>query len=723
MRRRPTSGARTSRLLALALGAVTLATVTLAGPRADAQTSETAADVSFTVLDLTGILSPGGELEVRARVANEGPRTGTGLRVVGTLHSAVASRFAFQMAVDEGRLGTVVEGFSAAIDSLDAGHSTVVEFSHSATELGLRRADQFGVYPLRLQLLDDSAVAHEVRTALVFTAEEVEEPVRTTLMVPISAPPLLRADGSYDRAALISELGRAGRVQGLLGGLAAREGFAATVAPDALLLDELADLAGGFTLSDGGQDAQAVGPEHHLATQARRLLERTDAVAARSDVDVLAMPYGRADLGALVAGDMDAEAARHVEEAWRILEQTAGTALLRGALWPPNALNTATLGVLADADVDTVVLSERHLAILQDRDLTPSPVRTLTRTRTRDEVPSVLVPDPWLEDVLERETAPDGVAVAVQRVLAETAAVYFERPFAVEVRGLLLAPPQSWSPERGLAGGLMDALDAAPWLRPVTLSQLGRSVEAESVPVRLDYDDAARTRELSPTYVAALADARRSLGSLAGVLATDDDTPSRFDRLLLAAASVHFRTAPAEGRAMIRTVADTVTDLYSAVSIEDGPQVWMDAEGPVPVTITNDAAVPLRVRVLLQSQRFIFADEPIGQPPDDRGGWVIPPESSVTLSFQASAVTPGGRAPVSVVVTDVDGVLVLAEDTIVIRSTAVSVAALIVTGAAGLFLLVWIVRQVARRRRGSRQDPAAEPAVRSAAQAGGPKRR
>lgn len=730
--------------------AVTLALLTgllLAPASASAAEPE---DLSLSVVEMGANLTPGDDFDLRVRVRNGGAEPAEGLRVVGTLHSAVGSRFAFQLAVDDGRLGTVLDGFSTEVDELHGGTSRAVDLGRPAAELGFRRPDQFGVYPLRLQLLDQGDVVDELRTAVVFSSDEIEEPVSAALLYPVDAPPLLGAGGAYDRAEVLAELAEGGRAQGLLGAVAARERFPVTLVPDALLLDEAAELAAGAAplepapgddlTDDAGGDARDTGedagdaaddrpedppaaPEDYLATQARTLLERANEVAGRAGADVLAMPYGRADLTALVRGDMALEAQRHVEEAQATLERLTGAAPLAGALWPPDALNHPTLAAIArgDAAVDTLVLSERHLDVPSGRALTPSPVRRLGSDRS--DAPTVLVPDPWLEDVLDVSSAPAGVPVAVQRVLAETAAVYFERPFAADRRGLLLAPPQTWDPPRGMAGALMDALDAAPWLRPVTLSRLARSVDPDTDAVRLHYDSAARARELSDSYVAALREARRSLGSLAGVLAPSDDTPTRFDRLLRAAASVHFRREPAQGRAIISEVAGTVADLYSSVDVVEGPQVWMDEEGPVPVTVVNNADVPLRVRVRLLSQRFVIDDEPIGQPPDEQGGWVLQPSEARTLTFQARAVTPGGRAPISVVVEDVHGVLTLAEGTVVVRSTAVSVAAVVVTAAAGLFLLGWLLRQAARRRRRRPRPAAPVDADAPAAQVGGRSRR
>lgn len=726
-------GGRLPHLLLVAALAVLLAVAPRAAPAGaqEADRREGDDDLSLTVQQLTGTLSPGGQLDVRIRMSNRGGRTAEGLRVVGTLHRAVPSRFALQLAVDDGQFATVIDSVSADVDELAAGRSTVVELDRSADLLGLQRADQFGVYPLRFQLLEHGEAVDEVRTALVFAPERVEEPVRAAFLVPIDAPPLLRTTHAYDRDLLRDHMSRAGRVKSLIGTLAARDGIPATLAPNPLLLDEAADLAGGFpVVEDPREDAPeaedaaeeeptggaAGAPETdgYFAAEGLRFLERTREVAARHDVDVLAMPYGRADLPALVRGTMVAEAVRHVEESRATLTRLTGTDAVEGALWPADGLDAATLATVLRAEVDTLVLSERHLEIPDRAELSPSPLRELARTRGAS--PTVLVPDPWLEDILAEETAPDGVAVAVQRVLAETAAVYFERPFAEDVRGLVLAPPQYWSPDRGLAAGLLDAIDQAPWLKAVTLSGLTRALEPDETPVSLDYSSTDVEQELPPSYVAALSDARRSLGSLASVLAAArDDTPSRFDRLLRAAASVHFRSSPdiRHGRAMIEEVADSVAGLYSSIEIAEGPQVWMDEEGPVPVTVVNTADVPMKVRVRLLSPRFDFLDDPDGKVE------VLEPNTSHTLTFRARAVTRGGRAPISIRVEDPDGVLVLAEDTVSVRSTAVSVAALVVTGAAGLFLFVWFVRQAARRRRDTRPDDAApEPPPRPPAEAG-----
>lgn len=686
-------GRRPGALVALvAVCAVTLV-ASLAAPAGGQDEGD---ELTLFVQELSGVLTPGDELALRLRVSNTSGRDASSLRVVGTLHSAVASRFSFQQAVDEGELPAVVEGFSADIDELGAGRSSSVELVRAAAELGLRRAGQYGVYPLRLQLLADGEVVDELRTAVVFGPEDVEEPVRTTFVVPVAGAPLLRSDGTYDADRVSADLSPSGRAQGLVGAVASRPHFPATVAFDALLLDEAAELAAGARVTRDDGTVERIRPGDFLAEQAGRLLERAREVAARPDVDLVALPYARADLTALVRGDMDTEALRHVEDGVDRTEEALGAAPVSDLLWPPDALDTPALSLLSRAGVDSLVLSEEHLEIADGRALTPPPMRRLETSGDREL--AVLVPDPWLEELLDRMSADRGVAVAAQRLVAETAAVYFERPFASQVRGLLIVPPQRWDPARGLAGRLMEGLASAAWLEPVALSELARVVGSDDAEVGPAFPSSARARELPPSYVDELREARGALGSLSSVLAPGDDTPSQFDQRLLAAASVAFRPpTSAEGRRLTAGVTRTVTNLYSAVETVPGPQIWMDEEGPVPVTVANGADVPVRLRVRLLSQRFEF-DEP--------GGEVVTVDAGETrtLTFQARAVTPGGRAPISVVVEDPDGVVTLDEGTVVVRSTAVSIAAVIVTAAAALFLVAWIVRQVARRRRPD--DPA-----------------
>src|SRR5690606_21486329 len=106
---------------------------------------------------------------------------------------------------------------------------------------------------------------------------------------------------------------------------------------------------------------------------------------------------------------------------------------------------------------------------------------------------------------------------------------------------MLIAPPPGMAFPGELVDALGERLSRAPFVRSVTLSRLPDLVASEPALVRLGYPEEARQRELPPAYTAQQANARRALGSLAGVLEQPDGLPTRFDALLLQATSTAYR--------------------------------------------------------------------------------------------------------------------------------------------------------------------------------------
>jgi hypothetical protein len=653
-------------------------------------------EVDLIVERFQGVLLPDDDLALRVRVRNRSRTRLEDLRLVATVHRRSTSRFDFQQAVDEGRVGIAIHPFAVNIDPLGPQRSQAVDLEQSAAEIGFARpADKYGVYPLRLQLQRFGEVLAEVVTAVVLSPppDQVERPVRTALLVPLDAAPARQPDGTYHPGRLLPSLGLNGRLQGLVRSVGDQPGIPVTVATSGLVLEQAADISDGYSASSDPEtelDERSPG-----ARRAQRFLELTTEVIAGDGVEHVALPYGPADLVALVRGGLAADAPRMVAHGRDVSEELTGVRPSRRILWPPDGLDRQTLGRVLGADVDTVVLSERYLAIAGTRELpfSPSPVRRL-RAPTGDSV-TALVPDPWLEEVLARDSERQDLQVAVQRILAETAATYFERPYAGVDRGLLLAPPQHWDPLPGLPGRLLEAFEAAPWLAPSTATALRAGVAPEPDAVQLDYPQAARVRELPSSYIAELRDARRSLSSLAGVLEQAEETPVMFDDMLEIAASVHYRRPPlaVEGRQLLRSVRSTVADIYGSVAVEETlPVLLSSIEGQVPVTVRNDAEVPLRIRLRLETQRYDFEGGPVTDPFTVEGG------ETLTRAFHARALAPGGTHQIRVIVEDADGLTPLAEGTVVVRSTAVSVTALVVTAGAGLFLAVWWIREASRRR-------------------------
>lgn len=698
------------RARAIVATAALLATIGPAAPAAaqgdDAGAAVPASALTLQVPSFTGTLLGDAEFRLLVRIRNAGDAEVGGLALTATLHRRTVSRLGYQEAVDAGDVGARFSGFAEEVEPLPPRGSRVLELVRSAADLGLvDAAEQAGVYPLAVELTRDGDTVETVRTSVVFTPRDHAEPLRVAMVVPIDATPGILADGTYAGSRVSTSIGPGGRVATLVDALHARP-VPVTVAHSGLLLEQVADLADGYTatLPDGGtQDFAADSP---VALAAAETLAQVREVAEREQTTQLALSYGPTDLVALTRSGLGDEAAALLTHGNDTVARLTGAPGTDEVVWPPDGLDSATLAQVLTTGVDTVVLDEGYLRIPADRDLSfsPSPVR---RLRTSTDTITALVPDPFLdqalnatESVAAREA---GGAVAAQRIVAETAAVYFERPNATVTRGLLIAPPQIWNPPQGLLESLLDGLAGAPWVEAVDVPRLAATVAPDAGAVTLDYPEQARARELAPAYILQLAAARQTLGALEQVLTSDAQTPLRLDSLLDRAPSVHYRgQLRSEGASLVDTVRAAVGEVSSAVSIAESAVITLTSdEGAVPITLTNASAEDLALRLRFSSAYFVV-----------EGGNVqrleLAANEVLTTTFTVQALAPGATYPLRVHVEDPDGNVAFTEGLVTIRSTGYSVTALLATGGAAVFLLVWWLRDVRGRRRMDAETTAAD---------------
>jgi hypothetical protein len=687
------TGRSTPLLRAMAGALVLLASVALGAPAA-AQPGDLerlgreAGSLRLEVIDLQGIVTDEQPMHARVRVVNGGRSDRDDLRIVAAVHRETIGRFAFQQAMDDDVVGNIIHPFVADLDPVPGRGGRTVDLVQTADELGLARPGQDGVYPLRLQLLAGGEVADEVTTAIVVIPAHVEHPLSVALLLPLALPPQRDAEGVVTDRALLHSLGPHGSLAGTVAALTSAEDLGATIAVDPLTLRDTAELTDGFALREAG--VVVVGPADSAAAErATALLAGLTDVVSRPGTEHLALPYGGADLVALVRTNQREVADRSLADAVTEVEAHTGARPTGQILLPPAGLDTDTLEQVRGNGVTTVVLSEQWLRIGARGDRSPSPVRRLRAGRNAT---TVLVPDPWLEQPLSTSSV-DGPAVGAQRIIGELASVYFERPGTAR-RGLLLAPQPDEAVPSSLLAALAEPLSTTPIFSSVPMTTLVRATAPDETPVALDYPAEARQRELPLTYMSLLAGARRALGSLSGVAEGDTAMAERFDRILMQSSSVHYRGEDmAEGRALMRTVTDTIADIYGSVRVVDNPPVTLTAvSGQVPVSVRSDAAIPLRVRITLTSPRYEVEGGPTREV-------VLQPQTTEILTFGVRALSPGGTSPIQVVISDVEGTLDLARGRVVVRSTAFSIVGLVVVAGAGVFLIGWLLREVSRRRR------------------------
>jgi hypothetical protein len=661
----------------------------LAQPVEPLRTTDAAASgLSLELLSLHGVIDAEDSLRLRVDVRNSGRIDRDDVRVLVTVHRRTIGRWQFQQAMGGGELGSIVHPHVTELEPIPRRGSRTVEIEQSASDMGLARGDSSNVYPLRVQLLVAGEVVDEVVTSLVVVPSAVAMPLSVALLVPLGLPPARDAEGVVVEQRTLDALQDGGILHEAASVIAAHPDLEATLALDGHTLADVADMADGYTVREDG--AISIRPEDApLAGRARGFLGTIGSLDEAAGWEPLALPYAQADLVSLVRNGMPTEVDRHVEDGAEVVAAVTGRTPPTDILWPAAGIDGPTLARVRRSGIGTLVLAESALAVGNGDNRTPSPVR---RLRVNGGAVQALVPDALLTEPLMAE-AVDGPVVAAQRLMAEIASVYFEAP-GTAGRGLLIAPPEGSHLPTATLAALADPLQDAPFVRMTPVSALEQRVRRNPESVALAPPPGSRSGELPSTYVGMLANARRGLGSLAGVLEEVSTLPTRLDALLLQAASVHYRGEQLpEGRALLRAVTTTVDDVFRAVDVLESPPVTLtDVEGQLPVAVRNTAAVPLRVRVSLESARYEVAGGSTREV-------ILQPDRTEILTFGVRARTPGGTSPVQVVVRDMAGDLDLAQGTVVVRSTAFSVAGVITTAGAALVLFMVAVRQVTKRRR------------------------
>jgi hypothetical protein len=624
--------------------------------------------VEVDVAALDGILEEGGQVAFDVRVTNRGEVPVDDLRVRLTVHERTRSRYALTSALDEGVLGHVVGVTEADGAELDADSDVVLRPRASRADLGLHDAHP-GVYPLTLSVLTAEGVAQEVVTAIVLPSDN-GEPLRLAVLLDLQGPVATRRDG-LATGALRESIERTNATVDDL-----QTPMPVTVAIDGRTVEELRAAAQGARSED--------------ALAAAGALDALTAVTERPETEVVPYPYGPADLVALVRAGMRGEAQHLTDLGQRIAGELSGGSNGPAVLVPPAGLDADTAGWLSGV-VDTTVLTEADLGLSLRRDMptTPAAVRALAGLPEL----SVAVPDPFITAALARDAHGTEPSLSAQRVLAESAATFFERPGMETPRGLVVAVPLERTP--GVVPAIAAQLGEASWLEPVQLSRLVEDVAAASPSETLSYSSQQQAAELPPRYLDGIVDARDHVAHLRGLL--DEDDMLHVDRTLDVASAVGFRGAAlrAHGQDIVQLPIERWADIRGTVSVLEGPPLTLTGtEGTVPVTLRSSADEQLRVVVRVLTTRYQVGD-------GGRREIVLPPGEDVTTTFEVRALAPGGTYPVMIEVTDPDVQLAFATGQVLVRSPAFNVAGLAVTGGAALVLVAWGLHGLARRRGGA----------------------
>lgn len=669
--------------------------------------------VSLSVSELSGVLGPGSQrlpnadsadprevpdpprdLTVRALVSHTGGDPLDQLRLVVEVHPAAASRSELRTALGEEGPATVPSVHDVQVrpdEVLEEGHIAGVELVVPESQIAW--AEDGGVHPVRIAVQRGTEVLAELTTAVVWLPSVPEQPLATTALWPLDSPPWRGPGPSYPED-VDASLRPGGRLDAVLRALERTPDAGVVFAPAAHLLEDLRDRADGFVRTeriDGGAlESRPVDPESNAARRANDVLQRVRAVTGSLPNAPVVRPYADADLTALVgdpvvqdlAGELATTGRRRLQ---RLVDRPPDpTAYLLPASTTPEVLDLIP-GEVALVPYDAV--EGPNLAA--DPDLLP-PVREVRSASGRPV--TLVVGDPYLADLLAEPTSV-GPVLDSQRILAESAMVYFEAPG--DPRALSLHPPDDWAPTTELAARLLDGMTAATWLELSSPAEVAATPENPARATLADPPPPTLSDEQTTRLATALQDLDATADARSADPSVDSRDPSELRDQLLRSTSRWFPAGSGEADALVADVRGAVETTLADVRIASGSLVTLTSDtGTIPVTLQRGSGGPLAVQVEVASQGRL--DWPEGR----RSEVLLLEEGTTqTVSFQTQALSTGTFS-VSVRVTDPTGRLELDRTTLSVRSTSISGPAIsIIVGSVVVLLFAGLLRRRPRRRR------------------------
>jgi hypothetical protein len=681
-----------SRRVLAALAVLLAVSTGLAAPgRARAQQAGPALEVKL--LSISPVVGPGKPLAYRVEVRNRGQVPLRGLRVQILVGQPVATRSELAGLVAAGgpTLGLVgLDSFAPQGAEVAPGATLRLERRRVAVPPELGAGSAGAVLPLSVQVqaFGPDPLTAKIGTFAVWIPARPDRPLRAALLVPFHEPPHRNSSGEFADDGL-AELLAPSRPLGAAAAVLARRGAPRlTMVVDGLLVEEATAMAASWTLRQRGTSTVVPAGDPRSRDASRFLQNLKEAARVNQPA---ALPYADADIPALVRNRSDGQAA--LVAGRTVLRAELGTPPDQRLAWPVDgAIDAAVLQALAAAGADTVVLDPRRL---------PAPATT-TQNATVDlgegmlQRQRALVGDPVLSAALTDPRAASAPAEWAQRILAETAVAWLERPNAGEPRGILLAPPHDWRPPPAFFRALASGLAAAPWLRVQRASTLADDVaqgpdQGERRLASVTAADVAAG--LPDAYLDRVAEVRSQLASFRGSVGPGFGPAAGFDRDLLIAESSDWRppTARTRGRAFVRAVQRGIAGVYRRVHVESTRVTLTARSGNIPITVRNDSGQPITVVLRLTSPKV---DLPLGSSEP----FVLEPRRRSTQVLSVGTRTTG-TFPIRVDVLTSDGAEHIADGEVVLVSTAFNRVALVLSGGAAGFLLLWWRRG---RRRATR---------------------
>jgi len=620
-------------------------------------------------------------LRVTVRAANTGDEALDDLALGITIGAAIRSRDAYEASLTEGPDLPIYANTFAQVGSLEPGDQRLLDLQVDLGELdGVSTVDSL-VYPMRIDLRSAGASIAWIDTPAIVLVRIPERPLLLSWSTELTAGIALGPDGRLTDPGFEAEIAPGGtlaRQVAALSGVARAAGRPFDLVIEPALLDQLSRMGDGYERADGS----VVASGDDGAANAAALLAEIRRVAAPGGPLVTSLPFSGATVPSLIASGLTNDASVQLDVGEQTLASLLDVAPSRSVVRPTDgALSGPALEVMASRGADVILAN----ADAVERPATTNGFAPLPTT-TLDAGPltvAAILPDPATQSLYVSPTFDGDPIRRAQAMLGELATIWREAPVPDLPRGVALslpagAQPAFWEP-------FVRRLVRAPFLGLVAADELVSLVPPPTEPADLAVPS---TASFSPGYVTAIKGERRDVRAYASMLPVGDPSPARLARGLLYAEAREYLGDESAGRGWIER-ADRITEDAFARARPDTSQVFTftSRTGSIPILMADPGETPLTVVLQLRSAQFRF--------PDGDEQTVTLTEPDQVVSFTATATT-SGRSQILVVVRAPSGRRIQ-QQVLVVRTTAVSRIALLITIAAAIGLAALWARRYVRR--------------------------
>ncbi|GAC1408807.1 MAG: hypothetical protein NVSMB57_00670 [Actinomycetota bacterium] len=647
--------------------------------------------VDVTVLSISPYNDPTTPLHIELKIRNKGQLPIDNGRVQLLVFPKVGSRSELRSALNGNPHRSSRTPYATGDDlheTLEPGQETTVTVTRDLVGLSnvfRKGGNGEGVYPLQLRI---EGLDRELWTgwaAMVFLSSSPSSKLNVAWVIPVHTPAMADTDGPvggtggrqiqslYTGKRVDRALGPDGSLLTLSKSFPKLSSLSATFAPTPLTLDEVAEISRGYRRHETTRTVDARITDG-APRGAQVVIAQLRQAVAPSNVEIATVPYARADLVTLMHNGLGSDVATQLsfghQQAAKVLGRGPNSRLLVPA---DLRLDEGAIGTASALGIRTVVLDEANVQPQQEPFGAIKPVTVEGSGGAR--LTAVLA-DTAIRERLETSETADPTLRA-QAVLAETASSYFELPAIAAGRGVVLA--SAVSPDPRTVASLAKGLAVAPWLKMRSISGF-----IQALPSTAPSQHVTVTTVAAPSTLAALRTARRAINVLSLVIVGAPGATDPLERLLLAAESADW-TNNVHGTELARAVRTRAEAIVSAVKAVHGRQITLTSRtGQLPVTIFNGTSYKVHVLVRLASTKVVF--------PEGESRPVDVADTPKTITIPAKARTAGAFG-VSVQLRTPNDEYPIGGDEIIVRSTAVSLVALLAMGGGALVLLAaWIRR-------------------------------